>query len=47
MPQKQSHKYMIVLKAGASKSDSNGSEEDIDTSIYGILLLQNMFNKRC
>lgn len=47
MPQKQLHKYMIVLKVGANKSESSGSEEDIDMNIYGTLLLQNMFNKRC
>lgn len=43
---KRSHKYMIALNAGASKNETKRSEECIDRSIYGILILQNKLNKR-
>lgn len=48
MPQKlkSSHKHMIALNDGTWKNETERSKEGIDWSIYGILLLQNKFNKR-
>lgn len=39
------HKCMIVLNVRASKNETKTFEEGRDKSIYGILLLQNKFNK--